>query len=177
MAWIDRPRRRLPFRAVNRRDDPAYDPGLQRHHLLPRQLLRQGCFRSLLNALGRDRLCFDDFRSNGLLLPANDRASVRTRLPLHRGPHRAYNELVAERVGEVEASWAHARTATPQSALLDAAMQLAALQGALRRRLLHPNGRLTLNRRDPLGAAMDFADIDAMAAQLWGASQADHQGR
>jgi hypothetical protein len=172
MAWPDRPRRRLAFRAVNRRDDPAYDPGLQRHHLLPRQLLRLRCFRPLLNALGRDRLCFDDFRSNGLLLPADDGASVRTRLPLHRGPHRAYNEMVAERVGEVEASWARARTTLPEAALVDAAERLASLQGALRRRLLEPERRLTLNRRDPLGAEVDFSDIDAMAAQLWGAGRA-----
>lgn len=97
---------------------------------------------------------------------------MRTRLPLHRGPHRAYNEMVAERVGEVEASWARARTTLPEAALADAAERLASLQGALRRRLLEPERRLTLNRRDPLGAEMDFSDIDAMTAQLWGAGRA-----
>ena len=32
-------RSRLSFRAVNRKGTPGYDPALQRHHLLPFQLL------------------------------------------------------------------------------------------------------------------------------------------
>ncbi|WP_254913069.1 AHH domain-containing protein [Novosphingobium sp. B 225] len=98
------PRQRLSFRAVNRRGEPGYEPGLQRHHLLPRQLLSRRCFGTLFGALGLDRVGFDDFRRNGLLLPANDEASVRIGLPLHRGPHRTYNELVLERVGQIEAT-------------------------------------------------------------------------
>lgn len=170
MAPVDRQRRRLAFRTVNRRGEPGYDPGLQRHHLLPRQLLRQACFRLLLTTLGHEGVCFDDFRTNGLLLPADDRASARTRLPLHRGPHRAYNELVAERVGQIEATWARMRLRLPEAALVDAGERLALLQRALRRRLLAPHRRLRLNRRDPLGARIDFSDLDAMAAHLWGAT-------
>jgi len=160
-------RQRLSFRAVNRRDKAGYDPGLQRHHLLPRQLLRQPCFVPILAALGRDRLCFDDFRRNGLLLPANDIAAVRIGLPLHRGPHRAYNELVSERVGQIEACWSATRLRTPEVALLEAYERLELLQRALRRRLLDQQRRLRLNRRDPLGSGVDFAEIDAMVAQLW----------
>lgn len=170
MAGAERQRRYLAFRAVNRRADPGYEPGLQRHHLLPCQLLRLACFRQMLSALGRERVCFDDFRSNGMLLPANDRTSVRTRLPLHCGPHRAYNQLVAERVGQIEAAWALGRARMPETALVDAAARLALLQGALRRRLLEPHRRFRLSRRDPLGSGADFSDLDAMAAQLWGAT-------
>jgi len=39
LARRDARRARLPFRAVNRRDKPDYQPGMQRHHLLPCQLL------------------------------------------------------------------------------------------------------------------------------------------
>ena len=91
-------RARLSFRAINRRDRPGHDPGLQRHHLLPCQLLSRRCFGALLDAIGPERIGFDDFRCNGLLLPANDHAAVRLGLPLHRGPHRNYNAMVIERV-------------------------------------------------------------------------------
>ena len=162
-------RDRLSFRAVNRRTTPDYDPGLQRHHLLPRQLLGQRCFGPLFQSIGRDRVGFDDFRSNGLLLPCRDEAALRIGLPLHRGPHRDYNAMVIERVGQVEADWSALRTKAPEIALDQALMRLGLLQRALRRRLLDPLRRpIALNRHDPLGHAADFAEIDAMAEALWG---------
>ncbi len=165
-------RDRLSFRAVNRRSAPDHDPGLQRHHLLPRQLLGQRCFGALFVAIGRDRVGFDDFRSNGLLLPARDDAALRLGLPLHRGPHRDYNAMVIERVGQVEAGWSELRNTAPEIALDQALMRLELLQRALRRRLLDPlRRRLSLNRHDPLGHATDFAELDAMAEALWGATE------
>lgn len=161
----------LPFHAVNRRASPDHDPGLQRHHLLPRQLLGERCFGALFESVGRARIGFDDFRSNGLLLPANDAAALRFGLPLHRGPHRDYNALVIARVGQVEATWSARRAKSPELALQDALMRLTLLQRALRRRLLDPlRRRLSLNRHDPLGHAADFAELDAMAEALWGAT-------
>ena len=88
LGLVANERQRLSFRAVNRRDTPNYEPDLQRHHLLPRQLLTRSCFAPLLAALGRDAVDFEDFRRNGLLLPATDRAAVQSGLPLQRGPHR-----------------------------------------------------------------------------------------
>ncbi len=168
------PRSRIPFRAVNWHGGPDYDPGLQRHHLLPRQLLSRRCFGGLFDAIGRERIGFDDFRVNGLLLPASDQAAIRLGLPLHRGPHRDYNALVIERVGHVEAGWSAARTSMPSAALEEALMRLALLQRALRRRLLDPvRSRLSLNRRDPLGKSLDFTELDAMADALWPATEPD----
>ena len=119
---------------------------MQRHHLLPCQLLTRRCFGPLFDLIGRDRLGFDDFRSNGLLLPASGESAVRLKLPLHRGPHRDYNAMVLEQ----------------------ALMRFGLLQRALRRRLLEPERRpMRLNRRDPLGAGLDFAELDAMAEALW----------
>lgn len=162
-------RERLSFRAVNRRSAPDHDPGLQRHHLLPRQLLGQRCFGPLFQSIGRDRVGFDDFRSNGLLLPARDETALRIGLPLHRGPHRDYNAMVIERVGQVEADWSALRTKAPEIALDQALMRLELLQRALRRRLLDPlRRRFSLNRHDPLGQNTDFTEIDAMAEALWG---------
>ncbi len=162
----------LPFRSVNRSEAPGYNPGMQRHHLLPRQLLSRRCFGPLLEEIGRGRVGFDDFRSNGLLLPASDSAALAIRLPLHRGPHRDYNAMVIERVGQVEASWSALRSRAPEIALDEALMRLRLLQGALRRRLLDPAGKpFTLNRHDPIGRAYDYAELDGMVEALWPATE------
>lgn len=141
---------------------------MQRHHLLPRQLLSQHCFGHLFEAIGRERLGFDDFRHNGLLLPASGESAARMGLPLHRGPHRTYNGLVAERVGQIERDWSRIRLGDPDNAMGQALMRLTLLQRALRRRLLGADQRpLKLNKMDPLGADLDFAELDAMAESLW----------
>ena len=166
------PRACLPFRAVNLRDTPGYDPGVQRHHLLPKQVLSARCFGHLFDQIGLCRIGFDDFRSNGLLLPASENAAIRIGLPLHRGPHNQYNALVLERVGQVEAGWSSLRLRAPEIALDEALMRLRLLQAALRRRLLDPGTkRLSLNRFDPLGREADFSHMDAMVEALWPATQ------
>ena len=166
------PRAALPFRAVNQRDKPGYDPGMQRHHLLPNQVLSARCFGHFFNEIGRGRVGFDDFRSNGLLLPASDACAVRIGLPLHRGPHREYNQMVLERVGQVEESWSALRLRAPEIALDEALLRLKLLQGALRKRLLEQGRkRLTLNRFDPLGREADFSQMDEMVEALWPATE------
>lgn len=122
----------------------------------------------MFDEIGRERIGFDDFRSNGMLLPASDIAVLRLGLPLHRGPHRAYNALVIERVGQVEFDWSALRFKAPEIALDQAMLRLGLLQRALRRRLLDPlRKRIALNRFDPIGAAVDFSELDAMADALW----------
>ena len=118
------------------------------------------------------RLGFDDFRRNGMLLPARSEAARRTGLPLHRGPHRDYNAMVIERVGQIEAAWSAHWPREPDQAGEEALFRLGLLQRALRRRLLDPPGRpLRLNRLDPLGTGVDFRELDAMAETLWAGSQ------
>jgi hypothetical protein len=166
----------LPFRAVNRKDRPGYQPGMQRHHLLPCQLLSKRCFGPLFASIGRGELGFDDFRSNGLLLPASGESALRLQLPLHRGPHRDYNAMVLERVGQIEGEWSRLRLAAPEIALDQALMRFGLLQRALRRRLLEPERkRMRLNRLDPLGAGLDFAELDAMAEALWAGTAPSQQ--
>ena len=168
MAIPAQRRAQLSFRAVNRHGTPSYEPGLQRHHLLPRQLLSARCFGKLFDAAGAAGLGFDDFRRNGMLLPSSEAAALRIGLPLHRGPHRCYNALVIERVGQIEAGWSIHHARSPDLALHEAYMRLALLQRALRRRLLDVARKpFALNRRDPLG----FAELDAMADALWPATE------
>ena len=150
---------------------------MQRHHLLPRQLLTRGGFTPLFNIIGRERLGFDDFRLNGLLLPATDEAAARAGLPLHRGPHRVYNEMVCERLGQIEVDWSALRLRAPEIALDQALMRIGLLQRALRRRLLCERRRFRLNRHDPLGRGIDFAELDAMADALWTGTGGSHSVR
>ncbi len=164
-------RPRIPFRTVNRSDRPGYDAQMQRHHLLPHQVMTCQPLRRMIDGLDRRRLGFDDFRINGMLLPAREESALATSLPLHRGPHRHYNTVVMERVGQIERDWSARRGSQAASAGEDALMRLALLQSALKRRLLATLGkRLLLNRRDPCGGSVDFSQLDAMADALWGAT-------
>lgn len=121
----------------------------------------------MFGALG-ERRRFADFRENGLLLPCDERAALRMGLPLHRGPHRRYTELVIERVGLIEADWTVQRLRDPRGAAVRATMRLGLLRRALRRLLLEDGRRKPLlNRHDPLGQGVDFSELDAMADRLW----------
>ncbi len=124
----------------------------------------------MFEAIGQDRVGFNDFRANGLLLPATEEASRRTGMPMHRGPHRQYNELVLERVGRIEEHWSESRIKDTEQAMAEALERLALLQSALRKRLLSERRRMILNRKDPLGSGFDFAELDAMAESLWNAT-------
>ncbi len=124
----------------------------------------------MFDVVGRKPVGFDDFRANGLLLPTTEAATRRTGMPMHRGPHRHYNQVVIERVGRIEARWAEQRKTDPDAALIEAVMRLRLLQAALRRRLLSERRRMILNRKDPLGTGFDFTELDAMAEALWNAT-------
>jgi A nuclease family of the HNH/ENDO VII superfamily with conserved AHH len=164
-------RRIIPFRAVNRRAAPGYRPGLQRHHLIPCEVLTRRCFSQVIAALGPEQSRLHDFRRNGLLLPANDVAAASLGLPLHRGPHRRYTELVFERFGRIEAEWSRTAPRCDRQALAEALARLDLLQSALRRRLLSVRPPLELNRRQQPRPNADFAALDAMAASLWAATE------
>lgn len=159
----------MPFGSVNVVGQPGYAPGLQRHHLIPRQVLGSNALGRMIARLGLDRLGFHDFRRNGLLLPASEMTALRIGLPLHRGPHRSYNELVMERAGQIEARWTSEQAAGSPTADFEALMRFDLLQRALRRKLLDPRSwsRKPLNAHDP---ALDFGHLDEMADLLWSAT-------
>lgn len=92
---------------------------------------------------------------------------MRTGMPLHRGPHPVYNELVIERVGKIEQRWDLVRRTDPETARNEALERMRLLQSALRRRLLGERKSLVLNRKDPLGTGFNFDQLDAMAETLW----------
>lgn len=161
------------FATVNRAGSACFREGWQKHHLLPRQTASRRGFVSLFAALRPAAVWIDDFDSNGVLLPATEEAASHARLPLHRGPHRVYNELVFERVGTIEMEWSQTRSRDELQAKSAAIARLRILQRALARRLLgEGRSHVVLNRRDPIGRGVDFRTLDAMAEQLWGATGA-----
>lgn len=162
---------RIPFRSVNLPGMSGYNSNLQRHHVIPRQALTKSSFSLMFETIGRHRIGFDDFRVNGMLLPMREESALRMRLPLHRGPHRRYNEMVMERIGQIEREWTISQRRYNASAGVEATMRLSLLRSALRRKLLDSIGRgIMLNKRDPRVEAAGFANLDAMADALWGAT-------
>ncbi len=159
-------RAHIPFRSVNVPGKLGYHPGLQRHHLLPRAMLGRRAFSRMIVSLSPEQIGFHDFRRNGLLLPATENGAMRIGLPLHRGPHTTYSEMVTERIGQIEIRWSRARCHDPELAGMEALMRLDLLQRALRRRLLNPpkGEEIVLNRHDP---ALDYSHLDRMAEMLW----------
>jgi hypothetical protein len=121
----------------------------------------------MFESIGRVRVGFDDFRFNGLLLPANEQASLETGLPLHRGPHPIYTELVIERVGSIESRWELVQRKDAETARNEALDRMRLLQRALRIRLLNESKGFVLNRNDPLGTGFNFDTLDAMAEEFW----------
>ncbi|WP_337925495.1 AHH domain-containing protein [Croceicoccus gelatinilyticus] len=96
--------------------------------------------------------------------------ALNARLPLHRGPHRVYNELVFERVGAVEMEWSHTRSRDELLARDVALARIRLIQRGLARGLERGgDGPFVLNRRDPIGRDKDYSELDAMADVLWGA--------
>ncbi|KUR71901.1 hypothetical protein AQZ52_09440 [Novosphingobium fuchskuhlense] len=131
----------------------------------------------MIGSLTPDRIGFHDFRANGMLLPATESGALRIGLPLHRGPHGTYSEMVTERVGQIEGGWSRTRRYDPELASMEALMRLDLLQRALRRRLLTPpkGEEIVLNQRDPAlvqaDQSLDYSHLDRMAEMLWEATQ------
>ena len=88
-------------------------------------------------------------------------------MPLHRGPHRDYNEMVIEKVGRIEQSWSRRRSRSDDARHIDALNRLGRLQDKLRLNLLDQRRAPRHSSKDPRSSAPDFADLDALAEDLW----------
>lgn len=166
----------LGFHRVNRPGQPGYCTDMQRHHILPRQVRRYPSLMTMLHAIDPQGRLMGDFGWNGLLLPATDALARRTHLPLHRGPHRVYSDLVLTRMARIETHWHRRCGPMPNSMAADARWRLRLLQSALARSLIDPQARphVPLNQRDPFRARTGPQDtsIDDLAAMLWIATRA-----
>lgn len=157
----------IAFRRVNRRGQPNYRPEFQRHHLLPMALLARTQFRQFFAELAPAGFHFDDFVTNGVLLPKSEEDAQRLRLPLHRGPHPRYNALILWRVERIRADYVRSPSALVER--LASVQRLRLLQDAIRRSLMAAAALfpVSLHRRDPMRSGSDFGTIDEMIDRAW----------
>jgi hypothetical protein len=73
----------------------------QLHHVLPVGVFGHDNFSNGFQRLRADGFDPRFYSVNGLFLPATESAALRWKMPMHRGPHRRYNELVAVRVAAI----------------------------------------------------------------------------
>jgi hypothetical protein len=70
----------------------------QRHHLIPLQIGSDIGAKQNIASLEPSSYLLNDFQANGIVLPGDEQTALKDRLPMHRGPHPHYTELVAKRV-------------------------------------------------------------------------------
>lgn len=156
----------IAFCRVNRRGQPDYKPERQRHHILPMVLHRRKQFRQFLLDLASVGFKFDDFSTNGLLLPNTETEALRWGLPLHRGPHHRYNALILMRAENIRSAYARSRRRFWDR--LDCLQRLRLLQNAVRRALLGSSAfPVSLHQRDPMRSSLNFGTIDEMIEKAW----------
>jgi A nuclease family of the HNH/ENDO VII superfamily with conserved AHH len=137
----------------------------QLHHLLPVGVFGHSLFKEAFQTLLLDGFDPRYFHRNGLLLPSTESAASQCRLPMHRGPHRQYNELVADRVSTIIKEVQ--RYEFTFSARADAIARLDLLIGALRTMLGKSRKPPLLNSRDPANSPVEFSHIENACDALW----------
>lgn len=139
--------------------------GFQSHHLIPVGVFANHAFAKAFEAVRPDGFDVRCFLRNGLYLPATELAALRSGLPLHRGPHRRYNELVAYRVAAIFRDFPS--ISYKKAAREDAVERLHLLAGALRTGLCRSQLWILLNQRDPLNTDVNFDHLDSACDAIW----------
>lgn len=143
----------LSFRAVKRQ---VRIPGFHCHHLIPLEIIDKPAFRPLFRRMGELGADFDNFSQNGMYLPCTEGNAVAFRLPLHRGPHPVYNQIVCDRIDALG-------RLGPNSQLCE----MQRLQGDLKAALRHNMLPLRKGARNPLAPHPGFDTVEAAAFRLW----------
>ena len=137
----------------------------QSHHIIPVGVFAGRAFAAHFDALSFHGFDARQFEHNGVFLPATEGAAIRSGLPLHRGPHRRYNELVAYRVDAIFRDFDRARCQS--RARFDAVQRIDLLTSALRAVLRRTSPRMSLNQRDPFHSSACFDDLDSACDAIW----------
>ncbi|MBK6706483.1 MAG: AHH domain-containing protein [Sphingomonadales bacterium] len=149
----------LSFREVKRR---VRIPGFHCHHIIPIEIVEKAAFSSFfrrINGLGFD---FNDFHQNGMYLPCTEENAAAFRLPLHRGPHPVYNELVSECIADLSGLGCDSQLPG-----------LHQLQLALKAALRKNEVSLRKDRRNPFIQSADFESMEIAAYRLWNLMPSD----
>lgn len=137
----------------------------QSHHIIPVGVFAGKAFAAKFDALRAEGFDARQFHHNGVFLPATEGAAIRSGLPLHRGPHRRYNELVAYRVASILRDFDC--TAGQPRAHHDVVQRIDLLTTALRAVLRRTHPRMSLNQRDPFHSNTNFHDLDSACDAIW----------
>ncbi|RYD42393.1 MAG: hypothetical protein EOP63_13035 [Sphingomonadales bacterium] len=149
---------------------PPPRTGFQRHHLIPIALLQRAQMNAMFEQLHGEGFALQHFGRNGLMLPACERAALRSGHALHRGPHHGYSEVIAARVETIRAHFALQAPHSPRMARRTAVMRLRLLQDTTRGALTDRHGAgFWLNRRDPMRLFVDRPYLDDAIDKLFGA--------
>jgi A nuclease family of the HNH/ENDO VII superfamily with conserved AHH len=143
----------LTFREMRRRCKAV---GFHCHHIIPIAVVEH---RSLARIIGRARFVgFEpqDFASNGMHLPSTEEQAVIFNLPMHSGPHRRYNDIVASRIS----LWSK----LPPEVVL---AHMHNLQNSLKRGLRR--GPVSITSAAQIGVSLyeDFIKLDAAIESLF----------
>lgn len=124
--------------------------GFNCHHLIPKQIIEAqkfGIFFGTMKSLGFSP---NDFCTNGMHLPCDEKTAYMIGRPIHMGGHPMYNQLVAQQIAEIE-----------KLPILDALAGLRTLQSHLRSALSISNLSDLKLIRDPMGSALE-RDLEAV---------------
>jgi hypothetical protein len=130
--------------------------GFHCHHLIPLSVLEKRSFARIFGKARAAGFDPDDFASNGMHLPFREDLAIAFGLPLHRGPHHIYNEIVAEQIS----GWTRLHH-------LDLISRLHQLQIELRRGLRRPGVRVGAVEDMNRILYDDFKRIDAAIETLF----------
>jgi A nuclease family of the HNH/ENDO VII superfamily with conserved AHH len=89
-------------------------PGWHRHHLLPNHVRHYPDLRDFMLGVAGSGVALDDFATNGMFLPAEERLACAAHLPLHRGSHRTYNAIVIDALDSIRRVSLSARIGGPR---------------------------------------------------------------
>lgn len=157
------------MRTFKKLADSSVPDGFQSHHLIPVGVFASKAFSSAFEAMRLEGFDVRFFPRNGLFLPATELAALRSGLPLHRGPHRRYNELVAYRVEIILRDSGCIKHSA--SARCDAVERIHHLAGALRAVLYRSDPHMSLNQRDAFQSSVNFDNLDRACDLLWQATK------
>lgn len=143
----------LSFREVKRR---VRVPGFHCHHIIPLEIIEKAAFRPLFRAIGELGFDFENFQQNGMYLPCTEKNAIAFRLPLHRGPHPVYNQIVCERIAAIDGLGRHGQL-----------FEMHRLQCMLKVALRRDAVPLRKAARKPMATNPGFDTMEAAAFRLW----------
>jgi A nuclease family of the HNH/ENDO VII superfamily with conserved AHH len=129
-----------------------------KHHLIPVAIFNSQAFQPLFSRIRCIGFDPQDFATNGIWLPCTELMAIHTSLPLHRGPHPHYNDLVSECVAAVSGTL-FGNEIPPQN-VIKTAKEIHRLQGRLRRELVWRNPQYNLSSRDPRHGISGFTTLE-----------------